>query len=93
MVVMILERAPTSVRGYLTRWLLEAKAGVFVGNVSAMVRDKLWEMVCSKAKGAGCLMIYSSNTEQGFQVRFWDITSRQVVDMDGLTLFRTPKSQ
>ena len=91
MVVMILERATPSLRGYLTRWLLEAKAGVFVGTVSAMVRQKLWELVCSKAKGAGCMMIYSANTEQGFRVEFWDVTSRQVIDLEGLTLFKTPK--
>ncbi len=47
MVVIILESVPTSVRGELTRWLLELHAGVFVGNISAMVRDKLWEMISS----------------------------------------------
>ncbi|GMV67489.1 MAG: hypothetical protein AMXMBFR75_32790 [Candidatus Hinthialibacteria bacterium] len=93
MIVMILEKVPVSLRGYLTRWLLEAKAGVFVGSVSALVREKLWEMVCSKAKGGGCIMIYSSNTEQGFSVKFWDVTSRHVVDMEGLTLFKVPNSE
>ncbi len=46
MIVLILEKVPTSLRGELTRWLLELKAGVFVGKVSAMVRDRLWEHVC-----------------------------------------------
>ncbi|MCD6345555.1 MAG: type I-E CRISPR-associated endoribonuclease Cas2, partial [Anaerolineae bacterium] len=43
MVVMILEKVPVGVRGELTRWLLEIKTGVFVGHISARVRDKLWE--------------------------------------------------
>ena len=41
MIVMILENVPTSLRGELSRWLLEPRAGVFVGHVSARVRDKL----------------------------------------------------
>ena len=40
--IMIPERVPQSLRGELTRWLLELKAGVFVGRVSAMVRERLW---------------------------------------------------
>lgn len=47
MVIMILERVPRSLRGELTRWMLEPKTGVFIGTISAMVRDKLWERVCA----------------------------------------------
>ncbi len=45
MIAMILESVALSLRGELTRWLLEPQAGVFVGNISAMVRHKLWEIV------------------------------------------------
>ena len=34
MVVMILERVPPSLRGELTRWMLELRAGVFVGTLN-----------------------------------------------------------
>src|SRR6266567_3939393 len=67
MVVLILERVPPGLRGELTRWFLEPKAGVFVGRVSALVRDRLWEKACSKAGGGGCLILYSSDNEQGFR--------------------------
>jgi CRISPR-associated protein Cas2 len=93
MTVLILERVSPSLRGYLTRWFLEPKAGVFVGTVSALVREKLWEYVCSKAGGGGCILLYSSNTEQGFKVDFWDISTRLVQDFEGLTLFLTPKNK
>ena len=66
MVVLILERVPPGLRGELTRWFLEPQAGVFVGRVSAMVRDRLWEKACAQAKGGGCLILYSSDNEQGF---------------------------
>ena len=42
MLVMVLENVPPSLRGELTRWLIEPRPGVFVGHVSALVRDRLW---------------------------------------------------
>ncbi|MCW5982844.1 MAG: type I-E CRISPR-associated endoribonuclease Cas2 [Bryobacteraceae bacterium] len=92
MVVLILERVPVSLRGELTRWLLEARAGVFVGSVSAGVRDKLWEKTCSAMAGGGGILIHNADNEQGFAVRFWGATNRWVVDYEGLTLIRTPES-
>ena len=90
MMVLILERVPVGLRGELTRWLLEPKAGVFVGSVSGMVRDLLWEKVCQEARGGGCTMIHTSNREQGFAVRMhWD-PARQVEDFEGLFLIRVP---
>ena len=55
MIIMILEKVPVSARGELTRWLLEPRAGVFVGHVSAMVRERLWEKCCKKSKNRWCI--------------------------------------
>ena len=93
MVVMILERVPSSVRGELTRWLLEPHTGVFVGKVSAMVRDKLWEKVCQGMGGGAGMLIHNADNEQGFAVRFWGATNRWVVDWEGLALIRVPEVQ
>ena len=90
MVVLILERVPPGLRGELTRWLLEPQAGIFVGRVSALVRERLWQKACAKAQGGGCLMIYASNNEQGFQVQMWGRTARRIEDFDGLFLVRVP---
>jgi CRISPR-associated protein Cas2 len=92
MVVIILERVPTSLRGELTRWMLEPRTGVFVGKVSAMVRDRLWEKVCSSMRGGAGMLVYSSDNEQGFSMRFWGSTSRWVSDFEGLTLVTVPES-
>ena len=90
MVVMVLERVSPSVRGELTRWMLELRAGVFVGTVSAMVRDRLWTMVCEKlGKGAG-ILVHSADNEQGFALRVAGEGSKEVVDFEGLQLVRTP---
>ena len=91
MMVLTMERVPRSLRGELTRWLIEVKTGTFVGRVSAMVRDKLWEMVCKKVKGGGALLIHRTDNEQGFDIRTVGETDKVVVDFDGLLLIRTPK--
>ena len=88
-----LERRPVlvSLRGELSRWLLEPKAGVFVGQVSAMVREKLWELVCKGVKGGACMMVWSTNSEQGFKIASWGDTSRHILDWEGLQLVTKPQ--
>ena len=90
MVVMILEKVPTSLRGELTRWLIEPHTGVFVGHVNAMVRDRLWDKCCKAKRMGGVVQIWSTNTEQRFRMRMAGETKRGVVDYDGLQLIRVP---
>lgn len=91
MLVMILEKVPAGVRGELSRWLIEVKTGIFVGHVSARVRDKLWEK-CERSKRlGGVTQIWSTNTEQRFDVRMMGDTSREIVDYEGLKLIRIPR--
>ena len=91
MIVLILERVPVSLRGELTRWLLEPRAGVFVGTVSASVRDRLWEKACSAMAGGAGMLIQNADNEQGFSLRFWGATNRSVLDYEGLTLIQVPE--
>ncbi len=92
MMVLIVERVSPSLRGELTRWLLEAKAGVFIGRVSAMVRERLWCRVCRKVGEGSCMIIWSTNTEQGFQIDFFNPKKRFVSDWEGLQLITVLKS-
>lgn len=73
--------------------MLELGPGVFVGKVSGMVRDRLWEMVCARMKDGAGLLVHSCDTEEGFAIRFWGDTRRTVVDFDGLSLIRVPSSR
>ncbi|MDQ3460509.1 MAG: type I-E CRISPR-associated endoribonuclease Cas2e [Deinococcota bacterium] len=86
MVVIILEKVPKSLRGELTRWMLEVGTGVFVGSVSAMVRDLLWQKCTEKRRAGRCCQLYRTNNEQGFAIRTHGDTNRTAVDFDGLTL-------
>ncbi len=90
MVILILEKVPVGLRGELTRWLLEPKTGVFLGTISALVRDKLWQRVCKGLKGGAAMMIHNTNNEQGFKIEFFGDTSRKVTDWDGLQLISIP---
>ena len=92
MVVMILERVPRRLRGELTSWMVEVQPGVFVGKISALVRDLLWEKCVSKSAGGKCCQIWRTDNEQGFAIRIVGDKSRRVVDMDGLLLVGVRKS-
>jgi CRISPR-associated protein Cas2 len=93
MIVMVLQKVPPGVRGELSRWLIEVKAGVFVGHVSARVRDKLWDK-CERTKRlGGVIQIWSTNNEQRFQMRMTGDTQREIVDYDGLQLIRIPNAK
>ncbi len=78
MVVLILESVPPSLRGGLSRWMLEPKAGVFVGTLSAAVRDLLWDKAIKEVRQGGCTMLHRADNEQGFAVRSFGDTSREV---------------
>ena len=89
MVVIILENVRTTVRGELSRWLFEVKAGVFTGKVSALVRDELWQLIEGKLGKGSAVMIYPANNEQGFKAKTLGKPARQLVDVEGLFLVKT----
>jgi CRISPR-associated protein Cas2 len=94
MVVFVLERVPVGVRGKLSRWMLEIQAGLFVGHLSARIRDKLWDDVVKKRRATGaCLVLYSANNEQGFLIRSAGELTRKVIDFDGLLLIQRKSSR
>ena len=64
MIVITITECPASLRGDLTKWLIEINAGVFVGNVSARVRDNLWIRIRSSIKRGKATMVYPMKNEQ-----------------------------
>jgi CRISPR-associated protein Cas2 len=79
-----------SLRGDLTLWLSELAVNVYVGNVSAKVRDNLWERVCDNIGSGSAVLAYSTNNEQGYDFRLCN-SYRQIRDFDGLKLMFSPK--
>ena len=89
MVVITLSDCPPKVRGDLSKWLCEINTGVYVGNLSARVRQELWMRVCDNLKNGRATMVYSTQGEQqlNFEVHnsLWE-----PVDLDGIKLMRRP---
>lgn len=86
MIVLILERVTPSLRGELTRWLIQPKAGVFVGRLSARVRDLLWKRVERGLRDGAAILIHSDNTEQGYAIHTLGNADRLIEDFEGLYL-------
>jgi CRISPR-associated protein Cas2 len=87
--VIVVAACPVGLRGHLTRWLLEISAGVFVGRVSARVRDLLWERTVDMVKSGRAIMVFAANNEQGldFKVHQHEWTP---IDVEGVTLMLRP---
>lgn len=88
MMLILMENVPESLRGECTRFLLEIKAGVFLGTVSATVRELLWEKVKYKCREGGAILAYSYPNEQGYILEMWGDPRRKVIDLDGLSFIR-----
>lgn len=92
MIVLAMTDCPPRLRGDISKWLCEINAGVYVGNVSARVREELWSRVCKNLKNGRATLVYSSNGEQKMEFRVHN-TSWTPVDFDGITLMRRPLPQ
>ena len=93
MLLMILEKCPASLKGELSRWLIQPKTGVFLGRVSARVRDELWAMAASRAKNGRVMQIWNDRSPQGYSHRCFGKGDREFVDMEGLSLIRLPEKK
>ena len=88
MTVLILEKVPPGLRGELTRWMLEVRAGIFIGTVSPRVRERLWSRACGRKRAGNALLIFSARNEQGFVIESLGDNAYSVFDIDGLQLIR-----
>jgi CRISPR-associated protein Cas2 len=86
MMVIVVNNAPPRLRGRLAAWLLEIRAGVFVGDYSARTRDRIWEQVTEYIEQGDAVMVWTAPTDQGFDFRTVGRNRRMPVDFDGLKL-------
>ncbi|MFZ4440208.1 MAG: type I-E CRISPR-associated endoribonuclease Cas2e [Syntrophales bacterium] len=86
MLVTVVENAPPRLRGRLAIWLLEVRAGVYVGKVSRRVREMIWEQIETGIGDGNAVMAWSTNTESGFDFITLGANRRIPVEMDGIKL-------
>ncbi|WP_374224685.1 type I-E CRISPR-associated endoribonuclease Cas2e [Streptomyces sp. ISL-99] len=86
MTVLHTTAVPEHVRGALTRWLIEPTPGMYVGTLSARVREALWAVVSDSLTDGAAVLIYPDSNEQGFTLKTAGERRRIPVDFDGITL-------
>ena len=86
MMVIVVSNAPPRLRGRLAAWLLEVRAGVYVGNYSARTRQRIWEQVVAYIEGGDAVMVWKAPTDQGFDFATIGTNRRMPIDFDGLKL-------
>ena len=86
MLVIVLENAPLRLRGRLAVWLLEARAGVYVGSYSAKVREMIWTQVVENIGEGNAVIASVARTDAGFAIETCGANRRVPVDFDGLSL-------
>lgn len=86
MLAIVVENAPPRLRGRLALWLLEVRAGVYVGNVSRRVREMIWDNVDEGLEEGNAVMVWSTNTEAGFDFMTLGANRRIPKEMDGVKL-------
>ena len=66
MITVVTENVPPRLRGRLAIWLLEVRAGVYIGDVSRRIREMIWEQITELAEDGNVVMAWAINTESGF---------------------------
>lgn len=86
MLVIVVENVPSRLRGRLALWLLEVRAGVYVGDVSRRIREMIWDTIASALNDGNAVMAWSTDTESGFDFLTLGENRRIPKEMDGLRL-------
>ncbi len=88
MMVIAVERAPPRLRGRLSLWLAEVRAGVYVGLYSKRVRERIWSEVVEMIDSGNAVIVWTAATDSGFAFEAIGENRREPADFDGLTLVK-----
>jgi len=86
MLAIITEAVPDRLRGFLSRWLLEVRAGVFIGDYSQRVRDMITKTIIDNLDTGNVVVAWSTNNESGYDFQTFGTNRRIPVELDGLKL-------
>lgn len=91
MIVVNVTNAPPKLRGFLTKYLWEIDAGVYVGKANSRIREALWKRIIENCDQGKATMVFPSDNEQGFD--FYTTGSAwSTVDVEGLKLIKQFKN-
>lgn len=84
--VVVTENVPPRLRGRLAIWLLEVRAGVYIGDVSKRTREMIWEQLQAGSENGNVVMAWASSHESGYEFQTLGENRRIPVEFDGLRL-------
>ncbi|PAT33302.1 type I-E CRISPR-associated endoribonuclease Cas2 [Vandammella animalimorsus] len=82
----VTENIPPRLRGRLAIWLLEVRAGVYIGNVSRRTREMIWQQLEAGHEDGNVVMAWASPNESGYEFQTLGSNRRLPVEFDGLRL-------
>ena len=68
MLVIVVNNAPPRLRGRLAVWLLEIRAGVYVGNYSRRTREMIWEQVKTHIGDGDAIIAWAVPSDAGYDL-------------------------
>lgn len=87
MIVVVLENAPPRLRGRLAIWLLEVRAGVYIGEYNRKIREYLWLQVTDGIGDGNAVIAWRElGQEAGFDFDTFGMNRRIPVEFDGIRL-------
>ena len=86
MLVIVVNNSPQNLRGRLAVWLLEIRAGVYVGKYSVRTRTRIWEQVEAGIGDGDAVMCWAAPNDQGFEFATIGRNRRMPRDLDGMKL-------
>lgn len=88
MMVIAVNNAPPRLRGRLSVWLLEVRAGVYVGKYSKKTREMIWSQVTGEIDQGDAVLIWSAPNESGFEFQTCGTNRREPFDKEGVKLVK-----
>ncbi len=86
MLVIVTENIPDRLRGRLAVWLLEIRAGVYIGDYSVKVRSMILEHIKEGIEEGNVVVAWNTPNEQGFDFITMGVNRRIPKEMDGIKL-------
>jgi CRISPR-associated protein Cas2 len=93
MMVIVVENAPPRLRGRLAVWLLEIRAGVYIGNYSRRVREMIWNQVLGYIEDGNAVIAWAPRTMPGSSSTPADPIAGSPSTSMGFGLSRLPPTQ
>lgn len=86
MLVIAVNNAPPRLRGRLAVWLLEIRAGIYVGNYSRRTREMIWNQVKDEIEDGDAIIAWAVPSDAGYDFDTCGANRRMPIDVDGLKL-------